>query len=125
MRDQFLENLNLSCLVMTNAKPYLCKFGVCEPENVMVPTPPYSLPEIELDSVRQEARLPSEKIHKCPSIFAEKISHVGRTTVVNWPIKILLFRGHSRPTICDASILPQALHTPPPPPSHSPFKHLR
>ena len=109
---------------MTNAKPYLCKFGVCEPENVTVPTPPYSLPEIELDSVRQEARLPSEKIHKCPSIFAEKISHIGRTTVVNWRIKILLFRAWSLQAkpICDASILPQALHTPP---SHSPFKHLR
>ena len=26
LRDQFLENLNLSCLVMTNAKPYLCTF---------------------------------------------------------------------------------------------------
>ena len=54
-RDQFLEHLNLSCLVMTNAKPDLCKFWVCERENVTVPTPLYSLPEIEFCKARSQA----------------------------------------------------------------------
>ena len=79
--------------------------------------------EIGLDSVRQEARLPSEKIHKCPSICAEKISHFSRTTVVNWPVKLLLFRGHSRPRLF---ALHRSYHRRYMPPlSHSLLKHLR
>ena len=31
-----------------------------------------------------------------PPIYAEKISHIALTTVDNWPIKLLLFRGHSK-----------------------------
>ena len=93
-------------------EPDLCKFWVCERENVTVPTPLYSLPEIEFCKARSQVSFRKD------SQFAVK-----RSVTLRELQSLIGPFGHSRPRLF-------ALHRSyrrryMPPPSHSPFKQLR
>ena len=101
----------------------MCDFlGVSIPhEKTLGPLTTLQFAGSELDSVRQEARKDSQMSRPAPPVCAEKISHIARTTVVNSPIKVLLFRGHSRTRLfASTNRSYRRRHTPPP--SH-PFQH--
>ena len=73
---------------------------------------------IELDSVRARSqvtfRKDSQMSRPASPICAQKISLIARTIVVNWPIKLLLFRGHSRTRLfASTNRSYRGCHTPP------------